>query len=170
MKPIKYILILLIAFSTITTAFAQTKPSKADKKKAQQDAIKAMVEAQRYTFIAQYANPLGGGHRYLTSDYDLRIKKDSIIAYLPYFGRAYFDVPYNPNEGGIKFTSTKFTYKITPKQKGGWDVIIKPSDVKYMDSINMYISADGYTNVQFTITNKSAISFDGILKDKETKK
>lgn len=170
MKPIKHFFILTLALTTITTAFAQTTTSKADKKKAKQDDVKAMVEAQRYTFTAQYANPLGGGHRYLTSDYDLRIRKDSVIAYLPYFGRAYFDVPYNPSEGGIKFTSTKFTYKITPKKKGGWDVIIKPSDVKYMETINMYISADGYTNVQFTITNKSAISFDGVLTDKGLKK
>jgi heme/copper-type cytochrome/quinol oxidase subunit 2 len=170
MKLIRHILFIIVTLTTITTAFAQTTLSKADKKKAKQDDIKAMVESQRYTFIAQYANPLGGGHRYLTSDYDLRIRKDSIIAYLPYFGRAYFDVPYNPSEGGIKFTSTKFTYKITAKKKGGWDVIIKPSDVKYLDTINMDISADGYTNVQFTITNKSAISFDGVLKDKATKK
>jgi len=170
MKPIKYIFILLIAFTTINTAFAQTTPSKADKKKAKQDAVKALVESQHYTFIAQYANPLGGGHRYLTSDYDLRIRKDSLIAYLPYFGRAYFDVPYNANDGGIKFTSTKFTYTATAKKKGGWDVVIKPSDAKYIETINLYISADGYTNAQFTITNKSAISFDGILKDKATKK
>jgi len=170
MKSIKHLLILLIALTTLSTSFAQTTPTKADKKKAKADAIKALVESQHYTFIAQYANPLGGGHRYLTSDYDLKIRKDSLIAYLPYFGRAYFDVPYNSNDGGIKFSSTKFTYKITAKKKGGWDVIIKPSDVKYMDTINMYISADGYTNVQFTITNKSAISFDGVLKEKETKK
>ncbi|WCT10553.1 DUF4251 domain-containing protein [Mucilaginibacter jinjuensis] len=170
MKSIKHILILFIALTTITTAFAQTTPTKADKKKAQQDAVKALVESQHYTFIAQYANPLGGGHRYLTSDYDLKIRKDSLIAYLPYFGRAYFDTGYGSSDNGIKFTSTKFTYKITAKKKGGWDVIIKPSDVKYMDTVNMYISADGYTNVQFTITNKSAISFDGVLKDKATKK
>ncbi len=170
MKSIKHIFVLFIALTTITTAFAQTTPTKADKKKAQQDAVKALIESQHYTFIAQYANPLGGGHRYLNSDYDFKVRKDSLIAYLPYFGRAYFDTGYGNTDGGIKFTSTKFTYKITAKKKGGWDVIIKPSDVKYMDTINMYISADGYTNVQFTITNKSAISFDGILKDKATKK
>lgn len=170
MKSVKKILILLIVLTNSITTFAQTATSKADKKKDKQDAVKALVESQRYTFIAQYANPLGGGHRYLTSDYDLKIRKDSVIAYLPYFGRAYFDVPYNVNDGGIKFTSTKFTYKITPKKKGGWDVFIKSSDVKYMDGINMYISADGYTNVQFTITNKSAISFDGVLKLKEDNK
>jgi hypothetical protein len=170
MKPIKHILFLLIAFTAFNT-FAQTTPTKADKKKAQQDATRALVESQHYTFIAQYANPLGGGHRYLTSDYDLKIRKDSLIAYLPYFGRAYFDTGYGgSSDSGIKFTSTKFTYKITAKKKGGWDVVIKPSDVKYMDTINMYISSDGYTNVQFTITNKSAISFDGVLKDKATKK
>ena len=167
MKNIK--LFLLAAGIVISAcSFGQTKD---ERKKAKQDAVKALVESQHYTFIAQYANPLGGGHRYLSSDYDLKVRKDSLIAYLPYFGRAYFDAGYgSSNDSGIKFTSTKFTYTATAKKKGGWDVVIKPTDVKYVSAINMYISADGYTNVQFTITNKSAISFDGVLKEKETKK
>ncbi|OKS85942.1 DUF4251 domain-containing protein [Mucilaginibacter polytrichastri] len=167
MKYLKHIIILLITITAFNAVSAQ--PTKEDKKKAKQDAVKALVESQHYTFTAQYANPQGGGHRFLSSDYDFKVRKDSLIAYLPYFGRAYFDVPYNSNDGGIKFTSTKFTYTAIAKKKGGWDIKIKPADVKYIDTINMYISADGYANVQFTITNKSAISFDGILMDKETK-
>lgn len=168
MKTIKQIFILFIILTISNSAFAQTKE---EKKQAKQAAVKALVESQRYTFVAQYANPLGGGHRYLDSDYDFKVRKDSLIAYLPYFGRAYFDAGYGTsNDSGIKFTSTKFTYKATPKKKGGWDVVINPSDAKYITQINMYISAEGYTNAQFTITNKSAISFDGYLKDKAAKK
>ncbi|NCD72234.1 DUF4251 domain-containing protein [Mucilaginibacter agri] len=164
MKTIKLIFSLFIVLATFKGVLAQTK---AEKKAAKQAAVTKMIDAQHYTFVAQYANPLGGGHRYLNSDYDLKVRKDSLIAYLPYFGRAYFDAGYgDSNDSGIKFTSTKFTYKATPKKKGGWDIVINPSDAKYITQINMYVSADGYTNAQFTITNKSAISFDGYLKDK----
>jgi hypothetical protein len=37
-------------------------------------AIKTMVEAQNYIFKAQYAAPLAGRSRALTSDYDLAVK------------------------------------------------------------------------------------------------
>ncbi|WCT14950.1 DUF4251 domain-containing protein [Mucilaginibacter jinjuensis] len=167
MKNLKFFLlaagIVISAFS-----FAQTKE---EKKQAKQAAVKQLVESQHYTFVAQYANPIGGSRRYLNSDYDLKVRKDSVIAYLPYFGRAHFDAGYgSSNDSGIKFTSTKFTYTATASKKGGWDVVIKPSDVKYVTAINMSISADGYINTRFTITNKSAISFDGVLKEREAKK
>lgn len=164
MKKSRYILLLfsVISFSSLT--FAQ---SKKDKDKMKEAEVRQMVNDHNYTFQAQYANPIGGGHRYITPDYDVRVTKDSVIAYLPYFGRAYFDVPYNPTDGGIKFTSTKFTYVSKEKKKGGWDITIEPKDVKYLQRMTFFISQSGYANLGFIMTNRSAISFDGVLKDKK---
>ncbi len=45
-----------------------------------------------------------------------RVMGDSIVTYLPYFGRAY-SVPVNLSQGGIQFTSTDFDYTIESKRK-----------------------------------------------------
>ena len=161
MKTYKFYVFVLITGCLAINTFAQNKQAKTNAKTAE---IRALIENQNFNFTAQYANPQGGGHKYLTSDYSLTIKKDSLIAYLPYFGRGYFDIPYNPTDDGIKFTSTKFSYKVTEKRKGGWDVIIVPSDVKYYSRINIYVSQSGSANADFTITNRSFISFDGYVE------
>src|ERR1700755_2702852 len=108
--------LLLLAAGSHTIARAQTpKPDKKAEKKA---AIKDLVESQHYDFRAQTVMPMGGRSRQLTSDYDVKVNKESIVSYLPYFGRAY-SAPIDPTKGGIQFTSKDFGYTITPGKKGG---------------------------------------------------
>lgn len=135
-----------------------------DKKAEKLARIKKNIEDKRFTFVADYVLPLRSGARQLTSEYDLRIRPDSVISFLPYFGQAYFDVPYNPAEGGIKFTSTKFDYKVTDRKRGGWEITIKPRDAKYTESMVLNISADGYASLSVTSTNRDFISFNGHLE------
>jgi hypothetical protein len=168
MKTLKNLLIiLLIVAAGSGTANAQT--SRKDKQAAKEAAIKNSIDTRHYTFVADYVLPQRGGARQLTSEYDLRVTKDSVIAFLPYFGRAYFDVPYNPTDGGIKFTSTKFDYKVNEKKKGGWEIIIKPSDVKNTISLMLYISTDGYGSLSVNSANRDFITFNGYLKEKDKK-
>jgi hypothetical protein len=163
MKTLRNILILLlIAAAGLNIANAQA--AKKDKKPTKEAYVKIRVDAKRYTFLATYVLPQRGGGRQLTSDYDLRVTPDSVISFLPYFGRAYFDVPYGGADGGMKFTSTKFTYEIKEKKKGGWEVSIKPADVKNIDRLLLNISADGYASLSVNSTNRDFITFDGYIK------
>jgi hypothetical protein len=142
MKALRNILILLLIAAGLNIANAQA--TKKDKKPAKEAYVKIRMDAKRYTFLANYVLPQRGGGRQLTSEYDLRITPDSVVSFLPYFGRAYFDVPYGGADGGIKFTSTKFTYEVKEKKKGGWEISIKPVDVKNIDRLLLNVSADGY--------------------------
>ena len=164
MKNLKTIFILVLTVSTgLSVATAQT--TRKDKKAAKEAAIKTNVESQNYTFEATYVLPQGAGGHQLTSDYDVRVTKDSVISFLPYFGRAYFDVPYGSADNGIKFTSTKFDYKVTQKRKGGWEIIIKPSDVKNIQNLMIDISSDGYATLSVRSFNRDYITFNGYLKE-----
>ncbi len=162
MKNLKCLLIIaLIALNLHTTAQTTRK----EKKAAKEAAIKQNVDNRNYTFIANTVLPLRGHTRYLTSEYDLRITKDSVIAYLPYFGQAYFDVAYNdPDKAGIKFTSTHFSYVVNEKKKNGWEIVIKPTDVRNTNSLVLNISTDGYASLSVNSTNRDFITFDGYLK------
>ena len=58
------------------------------------------VASSRYTFVAQTAIPVGGRSINLDNSYSLKVSKDTIESYLPYFGRAY-TAPMSSTEGGI---------------------------------------------------------------------
>ncbi|MDB5154474.1 MAG: hypothetical protein JWR54_3225 [Mucilaginibacter sp.] len=169
MKPLRNILVLLLIVAAGQN-IANAQTTKKDKQAAKEAAIKNSINARHYTFIANYVLPQRGSARQLTEVYyDLRVTKDSVIAFLPYFGRAYFDVPYGATDGGIKFSSTKFDYKVTEKKKGGWEIIIKPTDVKNINSLTLYISTDGYASLSVNSINRDFISFNGYLKEEKKK-
>ena len=163
MKSLKNMFILVLIVST-GLSFVNAQTPKKDKKAAKEAAIKSNVDTRQYTFLANYMLPQRGGGKSLTSEYDLRVTKDSVIAFLPYYGRAYFDVPYGGADGGIKFSSTKFSYELKDRKKGGWEIIIKPADVKNIDRLILNISTDGYASLSVTSTNRDFITFDGYLK------
>ena len=154
-----FILVLIVS-AGFNTVVAQNK----SKKQIKEDLVSAMIKSKKYIFIANYALPQRGGARQLTSEYDLRVTSDSVISFLPFFGRAYFDVPYNSQDNGIKFTSTKFNYEVTEKKKGGWEITIKPSDVKNMNRLILSISPDGYASLGVYSINRDYMDFSGYLK------
>jgi len=138
--------------------------SKNDKK----DTVKSMIDSKSYVFKADYVIPMRGTSRSLTSDYDLVVSRDTITAYLPFFGRAY-SAPIDPTQGGIKFTSTDFDYQSKEKKKGGWQVTIEPKDANDVRQLMLEISDNGYASLRITSNNREAISFNGYIKERNQK-
>lgn len=157
------LLLLLLTTVTATIASAQTKQEKAA---AQAAAIKKLVDDQRYVFIAQTVLPQSGRTRQVTPDFDFTVTKDTIVSYLPYFGRAYNVTP--SMEGGIKFESTDFEYTRTENKKGGWSILIKPKDVKEIQAVRINITESGYAYVQVQSNNRQPISYNGYITEKKT--
>lgn len=163
MKTIRNMFILALIVSTgLKIAYAQN--TKKDNKAEKEAAVKKKVDDRHYTFSATYMLPQRGGSKAITDVYyDLKVTKDSLIVYLPYYGRAYFDVPYN-GDAGMKFTSTKFSYDVKEKKKGGWEIVIKPSDVKNIEQVTLYISPDGYASLSINSVNRDFIDYNGYIK------
>ncbi|TDX01192.1 DUF4251 domain-containing protein [Dinghuibacter silviterrae] len=135
-----------------------------------QNATADLINAQDYRFIAQSAMAMGGRTRQLAGgDYDLIVTRDTVIAYLPYYGRAY-TAPMGSDEGGIKFTSTKFDYVVTPTKRGGWDITIKPQDARDVTQLNLSVSSKGYASLQVTSINRQGISFNGEVVKRRRRK
>jgi hypothetical protein len=126
--------------------------------------VRQKVEGKQYTFIAQTANPMRGRNIQLTSLYDLRVSGDSVVAALPYFGRA-FSAPVNPGDNGINFTSVNSEYKSTYRKKR-WEISIKPKDSQTVTDMNLAIYPNGRAMLQVNSNNRQPISFNGILSDK----
>ncbi|WP_231490995.1 DUF4251 domain-containing protein [Pedobacter sp. Leaf170] len=171
MKKIKILLTVIFA-ATFMQAIAQTDKETTAK----------IIKEQNYTFNAQTALPLasndvnqvlrslpgamgGGTINLIGSQYDLRVTKDSVVAYLPFYGRA-FNAPYNPSEGGIKFKSKDFNYKLTKNKKGSYTVNIRTNDVKQENyQLTLTVSQNGYGNLVVFSNNKQSINFQGVLAE-----
>ena len=126
--------------------------------------IEHLIEGKRFRFEAQTVSPSGGPTRQLTSYYDLTIKGDSLVSFLPYFGRAYV-APMSANDAGIRFTSTEFNYEINPRKKGGWNIKITPKDVNTVQQMNLSVSANGQASLHVTSNNRQPISFMGVIRE-----
>lgn len=125
--------------------------------------IQKKLESKNFVFVAQSVTPPRGTVRQLTSTYDVRVSNDSVICDLPYFGRA-FTAPIDPAAAGIKFTSTSYDYTITPRKKGGWDVLIKPKDVRDVQQLFLNVFSNGSASLQAISNSKQPISYSGIVK------
>ena len=166
-------LILSLAFLLIgVQSFSQTN----------KETTLKIVADKNYTFVANTALPMsnndinrvlammpgsqGSSSINLTgSQYDVKVTKDSIVAYLPYYGRS-FSAPMDPTQGGIKFTSKDFTYTESKNKKGSYTIQINTKDVKrenYRFTIN--ISTDGYASLTASSMNKQPIIFNGYLDE-----
>ncbi len=169
---IKNICLLLIVMFSLSV-HAQT--SKADKNAVKAADLKRLVDSKKYLFIANQAYPMGGSMVNLTSsNFDLKLANDTLTAFLPYYGVAY-SAPLNPTEGGIKLTTTKFSYHVVQKKNGNYEIDIKPinPEVRGPGDVNrmiLNVSPGGYATLQVLSFNRQPISFNGWLQDVPTKK
>ncbi|EDM37418.1 hypothetical protein PBAL39_09751 [Pedobacter sp. BAL39] len=170
MKQLKNMLMLGILLSAMQVGAQTDKATTA-----------RLVEEQRLVFNATSAMPLasadvtavlnkmqgaqGAGNIQLSGgQYDLRLTKDSVTAFLPYYGRAYV-ANMNTNESGIRFNSKKFNYKSDKKKKGGWVITITPKDTRDVQSMTLSVSENGYGMLNVNSNNRQSITFNGYISE-----
>lgn len=157
----KYIITISLLLLSVAMVQAQEK---------NEPTTQQIVESKNYIFKAESVNPQRGRFRQLTSDYDLVVTNDTVIAYLPYFGRAY-SAPINPSEGGIKFTSSDFEYTVEKKKKRSWEILIRPKDARDIQTLYLTIFNNNKASLRVNSVNRESISFDGyIIEGKEKDK
>ena len=169
MKHTKYlsIFITFIAFISFSQcSMAQTNSG--SKNDADNLAFKNMAESKHFNFIAQTVTPLRGRFRNLTTIYNVRVSNDTLISYLPFFGRAY-TATINETESPLNFTSTDFSYTVTQHKKSGWDIVIRPKDNTTIQQYSFTIFSNGTANLNVINTSRDPISFTGYIQ-KENKK
>jgi hypothetical protein len=149
----------LVAIATMKIGILYAQDDKQDK----QASIKNIIENKRFVFKAQTVLPQRGSTRTLTSDYDLKVVGDSIVSYLPYFGRAY-TAPIGGSEGGLQFTSTKFSYDLKEK-KNEWDITILPKDAGDVKQLYFSVFNNGSAMLRVISNNREAISFNGRIEE-----
>jgi hypothetical protein len=124
------------------------------------DSVQSAIESKRFAFRVQSVMPTGGAIRQENwVGYGIRVAGDSLIADLPYFGRA-FTAPVG-NGGGIRFTSTEFEYAVKNRRKGGWEITIHPKDATDLRQFVLTVSEAGNATLRALSNNRQPISYNG---------
>jgi hypothetical protein len=170
MKNILFIGMLFLALVNVSAQEAEKKSKKelkAEKKAQQKDEIKAIVESKTFVFKANNANPMRGRTVNLTSDYDVRITKDSIFSYLPYFGVAY-TASYGGTDSPMIFNNPFETYDFETTKNG---YLVKVSAQNSNDRLeySFHISETGSTSLNVSSLNRQSISYTGNIEKIEEK-
>ena len=170
---LKITLLTLISFAFLLFANnvnAQNK--KADKQKEKAQLIRSIVEdSLQYVFAPDIAIPQTGSMRNLSYGYDVLISKNTIISYLPYFGKAYAGIEYGSTKSPLDFISRQFIYNSSVKKKTtGWDITIEIKDQSDVKKFIFSIFDNGSATLDVFFNNRSAITFNGYVKAVPPKK
>lgn len=133
----------------------------------QQKELKTKIEQKKFVFIPLSANTMSGRNINLSSTYTFEVSGDTLKSNLPYFGRAY-SAPFDPSDGGINFTSTRFQYTCSAKKDGPYRLVLKPEDLtkSHLQGLEISLEAgiSGYGTLRITSNNRQPISFYGIIE------
>lgn len=153
----------ILVFITIAILAFSCKSGESLTKEETISRMKEKIESVNYTFIPQTALPMGGKSVNLNYSYSLKVSKDTVDSYLPYFGRAY-TAPMSSSEGGIKFTSKDFDYSVSEKKDDMWNVTIVTKDTRQKYTLNLSIGNTGYATLTVNENSRQPISFYGKIE------
>ncbi len=129
------------------------------------DSVKTYIAKQSFVFIPQTVLPSGGVSRYLTDDYSLTIKRDSISSNLPYFGVSH-TAPIDPTKGILDFDCGISSFDVTQPKKDKWQVIIKPALASNVRELDLTVFDNGNADLVVISNYNQGISFSGYIKRK----
>lgn len=149
----------------VTLSCGTVSPNKTQKK----DQVSKLLESKVFVFTAQSATPTNGGMIQLTSEYYLKLNKDTLTSYLPYFGVAYKAQIGNTNSP-LDFSSTDFDYSSRIMKNGTFTIEIHLNNPNDPNQLILSVSPSGFADLRVISMDRQAISFYGELTEPRTPK
>jgi len=163
MKKIIKSLYSIAAIYIVLTAISCNPTKHAAIAAATSNTITNAIDNNKWKFIANQVMPQYGEARQANGDYDIRFTKDTMVVYLPYFGKADAGANLMSGKGPLDFTSTNFTIGKKQNKKGLWLITITPKDNREVSALNFTISNSGYANLGITMSNRTGINYNGTV-------
>lgn len=142
-----------------------TAEERAARAAEQAKAVKAALQERNYQIAVNRMYPSRGASKSLSYGYSVEVRNDSLISYLPYFGRAY-DVPYGGGNG-LNFSAPIRNYQESQPKSNLRHIEI---DVKNDEDIYLYtldIFDNGSTDINVRSRQRDPISFSGEMEFKQ---
>jgi Domain of unknown function (DUF4251) len=152
--------VLFLTLCCVTGLTAQD--SKAQKKALKQQQIAALITSRHFSFVPQTVMPSTGRSRVVTTEYELKMSRDTLVSYLPYYGRGYM-ASIGTTDNPLDFRTSDFVYKVSDAKKGGWNIELTPKKAGDAYRLMLSISSDGYASLEVISNNHDPISFNGYI-------
>jgi len=165
MKKVALLLMLLIPVLGVNAQKSDKKSRKeirAEKEALLKEQTQKLIENKNFEFIPDHAIPTRG-RSVSISNFSVKVKGDTIVSYLPYYGRAY-SVDYGSNSSPFDFTlvSEESNFSSNDKYNELKYMVKKGSDsLTYRFKIFEY----GSSSLDVNSTNRQPISFRGQVEE-----
>lgn len=151
------VVLTLVACSTLTPE------EKEARKVARAQAVEKALADRHYSIDVQMMYPQRGPAKNISGNYSLEVKGDTLVSYLPYFGRA-FQVPYGGGKG-LDFIAVIGEYSAVKDAKGQTLVTIKVTNEEDTYLYQLGIFDNGSTTIDVQPKQREPISFSGMMAD-----
>ena len=136
-----------------------TAEERAARAAEQAKAVKTALQERNYQIAVNRMYPSRGASKIVSSGYTVEVRNDSLISYLPYFGRAY-DVPYGGGNG-LNFSAPIRNYKEsqTKSDLRHIEIDVKNDEDTYLYTLDIFDNGSADINVRSR--QREPISFSG---------
>jgi hypothetical protein len=133
--------------------------SKKEREQQKQEAVRKTIASEAYKIDVDMALPMSGRNIPLTSLYSLAVRGDSVISYLPYFGRGY-TLPYGGGKG-LNFSAPLKDYSMEMNKKGTASIRFGARTDEDVYDFRIKVFSNGSASIDVTMQNRQSISFQG---------
>lgn len=159
----KYTALLILA-ATLVASCAGTQDtglSKSEMKRLRAEKVRLSLQDRQFTINVTSAHPSTFPPVNLTSPYFFRVSGDSVISYLPYYGRAY-SLPYGGGKA-LNFSGKMDGYELSrSKKEYNVKLAIENEEDRYLYYIDVF--DNGHASILVTSQNRTNILFYGDME------
>lgn len=157
----------LIALATLTACGTQRDATGQKLSKAQQQAqvasqVQQALESRHFTVEVNYMNPRRGPtHRYVQG-FDLTLKGDTVVSYLPYVGEVW-RAGYGPQKA-LNFEAPVQNYTVSRPRRDMTRIQFMAQTDEDRYDYTLEVFDNGTASIDVLAQSRDGISFDGHLK------
>lgn len=156
----KYLLSMVLAFlALVMLSGCATSEERAARAAELKKKVTNALTERNYKIAVDRMYPPRGSSKSVSYGYSVEVRNDSLISYLPYFGRAY-NVPYGGGKG-LNFSERINNYKESLEKNGKRHIEIglKNEEDTYLYTIEVF--DNGSSSIDVQSRQRESISFSG---------
>lgn len=125
--------------------------------------VNAAVADRHYKITITQAYPQRGGSVNVSRDFFLEVKGDTLVSYLPFFGRAYRSL-YGGTEKGLNFTETIRKYEQAKSKAGVTRIRMQARNEEDSYVYTVEIADNGKASIRVQAMERDDMRYDGDLE------
>ena len=161
MKRVIYLL-LIISFASFFLSGCATSEEKAAQMAELSANVTNALNNRDYKIAIDRMYPMRGSSRHVSFGYSVEVRNDTLISYLPYFGRAY-NVPYGGGKG-LNFSAPIGSYQEFMKRNGQRHIEIGVANDEDTYFYTIEVFDNGSSSVDVRARQRERISYSGNIE------